>query len=101
MLYCLMAVCRYLVSDPDFGYTSDGEMIVKVATVIYVKATAFTDWEREEARALWKIKLGESAVVVMHRWTTDLSPAEISTKHDCKVMHWSKRNSGRKSRRDK
>lgn len=92
MLYCLMAVSRYLVSDPDFGYTSDGEMIPKVTAVIYVRAVeAFTDWEREEARDIWKNKLGESAVVVMHRWTTDLSPVEISAKHDCEVMDWSKR----------
>ena len=91
MLYCLMAVSRYLVSDPDFGYTADGEMIPRVTAVIYVRAVeAFTDWEREEARNAWKLKLGESAVVTIHRWTTDLSAVEISAKHDCEVMDWSK-----------
>jgi hypothetical protein len=87
----MMAVSRYLVSDPDFGYTADGEMIPKVATVIYIREQPFEDWEREEGRNIWKTKLGESAVVVMHRWTTDLSPVEISTKHDCEVMDWAKR----------
>jgi len=89
MLYCMMAVSRYLAGDPDFGY--DGELIPKVTAVIYVREQQFEDWEREEGRDIWKIKLGESAVVVMHRWTTDLSPVEISTKHDCEVMDWAKR----------
>jgi len=91
MLYCMMAVSRYLAGDPDFGYTCDGEMIPKVTAVVYIREQPFEDWEREEARNIWKVKLGESTVVSMHRWTTDLSPVEISIKHDCEVMDWAKR----------